>query len=206
MQWYETEVRAVETALPSRPPPSPVVFYGSSSIRLWGSIAQDLQEPTVLNLGFGGSTLAACAYYFDRLVAPQKPRRLVLYAGDNDLGDGALPQDVLSSLRKLLSRMDQTLGLIPFTFLSIKTSPARWHLRDHIRQSNELVRKELAGRPCSNFIDVAKPLLDARGTPIEHFFAEDGLHLSHAGYQVWTRVLRGHHHEIFIEDSCRSDS
>ena len=65
----------------------PPVFYGSSSIRLWITLAEDF-DPRVLNLGFGGSTLEACDYFFSRLVMPVSPRSLLLYAGDNDLGDG----------------------------------------------------------------------------------------------------------------------
>ncbi len=49
-----------------------------------------------INLGFGGSTLAACAWFFDPIVAPvSHPQTLILYAGDNDLGDGRHPEEVL---------------------------------------------------------------------------------------------------------------
>ena len=47
------------------------MFYGSSSIRLWDTLAEDI-DPGVVNLGFGGSTLQACDYFFERLVRPCK--------------------------------------------------------------------------------------------------------------------------------------
>ena len=60
MQWYESEVRALEQKTLSRVNGNhPPVFYGSSSIRLWATLAEDF-DPRVLNLGFGGSTLEAC--------------------------------------------------------------------------------------------------------------------------------------------------
>ncbi|NIP39019.1 MAG: hypothetical protein GWO07_09850, partial [Candidatus Dadabacteria bacterium] len=49
---------------------NPVVFYGSSSVRLWERLDEDFAGHEVLNLGFGGATIDYCAYYFDRLVKP----------------------------------------------------------------------------------------------------------------------------------------
>jgi len=57
---------------------------------------KDFEEYMPINLGFGGSTLAACAWFFDPIVAPViHPQTLILYAGDNDLGDGRHPEEVL---------------------------------------------------------------------------------------------------------------
>src|SRR5579863_5577261 len=84
MDWYESEVQALERTSLSRVNGNhPPVFYGSSSIRLWDTLAEDF-DPRVLNLGFGGATLEACDYFFARLVPPVNPRSLLLYAGDND--------------------------------------------------------------------------------------------------------------------------
>src|SRR5438876_763231 len=110
MNWYEEEVRALERQRSSRPRISrPVVFYGSSTFRLWTTLALDLAEPRALNLSFGGSTLEACAYFFDRLVPPEQPSSVVVYAGDNDLGDGQIPDRVLSSFQALAGRMEDAL-------------------------------------------------------------------------------------------------
>ena len=65
MQWYEEEVRGLEQAREKNPPfCDPVAFYGSSSIRLWNTLAQDFAGERIVNLGFGGSTLEACASFF----------------------------------------------------------------------------------------------------------------------------------------------
>jgi hypothetical protein len=78
MQWYEGEVRALERTNAGRVNGNhPPVFYGSSSIRLWDTLGQDV-DPRVMNLGFGGATLEACDYFFPRLVPPLHPRSLLL--------------------------------------------------------------------------------------------------------------------------------
>jgi lysophospholipase L1-like esterase len=190
MEWYEAEVRAMEQARAANPPPhGGVVFYGSSSIRLWSSLSADFAGIDVVNSGFGGSTMAACAYFFARLVTPLRPRSLILYAGDNDLGDGRAPEEVFNAYRELVAQLNAQVGPIPLGFISIKLSPARWNLRDAIRRTNELIRAELEMRPSSYYIDIIPPMLDADGKPRQELFAEDGLHLSQEGYRVWTEVI-----------------
>jgi lysophospholipase L1-like esterase len=193
MEWYEDEVRGLELARGGGPTgPPPVAFYGSSSIRLWDTLDEDLPGVPAVNLGFGGSTLAACAHFFARLVPPCRPRSLLLYAGDNDLGDGRSPEDVLASLRDLLRQSDALLGPIPTAFLSIKPSPARQHLDGSIRRANDLARREIDARPSGRYIDVHARMLDPDGRPRPELYGEDGLHLSRAGYRVWAAAIREH--------------
>ncbi len=197
MQWYEAEVRAMEHARDSAPPRcGAVVFYGSSSIRLWSSLRDDFCGVNLVNTGFGGSTLAACVYFFDRLVLPYHPHSVVLYAGDNDLGDGKRPENVRDSFRAFLHKME-SLGPIPLGVISIKPSPARWHLRDAIYQTNAMIRQDLLARPSSYYIDIVPAMLNAQGGPRTELYQADGLHLSPEGYQVWTEAVSAYHEYLF---------
>ena len=64
MECYEEEVRNLERLQPLPPrEPGPVAFFGSSSLRLWESLDDDFRGVGVVNLAFGGSTLAACARF-----------------------------------------------------------------------------------------------------------------------------------------------
>ncbi len=181
--------------LPGARPP---VFYGSSSIRLWSTLAQDF-DPLVVNLGFGGSTLEACNYFFSRLVPPLNPRSILLYAGDNDLGDGREPEQILAWFRSLADKVESSLGAIPLGFVSVKPSPARYAIIDRIRRLNELVFKEISFRPFAYYVDVFASMLDEAGEPRKLYFQEDGLHLSHEGYLLWSRLLEPYRHQIFTQ-------
>lgn len=207
MHWYEEEVRALEQRLQTSPiPPNPAAFYGSSTITLWSTLAADLAMPCALNLGFGGSTLEACAYFFERLVVPIHPAFLVVYAGDNDLGDGAKPESVLKSFRSLAEKVDRSLRGIPFAFISVKPSPARFGNIDRIRRTNDLIRLEIARRENSHFISVFEAMLDEEGNPRAELFLKDGLHLASAGYRLWSALLSSHLNEIFKlqSEACNS--
>lgn len=193
MEWYEEEVRALEQARATKPlPRNPIIFYGSSSIRLWTSLDADFPTLSPLNLGFGGSTLAACVWFFERIVVPYRPRRLIVYAGDNDLGDGQHPDDVIRSFHALVHKIIIHLGSVSVTFMSIKPSPARQELFDAITYTNEAIRRSLVDRETFSYVDIFHPMLDSAGRPRAELYAEDGLHLSAAGYRVWKHVLSHH--------------
>ncbi len=154
-------------------------------------------DPRVLRIGFGGSTLEACDYFFARLVPPVHPQSLLLYAGDNDLGDGRSLDELFHSFRSLAGKVATLLGRIPFGFFSIKPSPARYPIIDHIRRLNDLVRHEIESIPSGYYIDVYSAMLGDVGKPRAELFLEDGLHLNHDGYRLWSRVLEQHRNQIF---------
>ncbi len=197
MQWYEAEVRALERArigrgIGERTP----VFYGSSSIRLWDTLAEDV-GPGILNLAFGGSTLEACDHFFARLVAPVNPRSLLVYAGDNDLGDGRTVEQALGWFRSLADKVEDSLGAIPFGFISIKPSPARFPIVDRISRLNDLVRQEIEARPSGYYVDVFPAMLNEAGQPRTELYFEDGLHLNREGYRLWGSILQPYRNQIF---------
>lgn len=197
MDWYEPEVRALEATLRAAQPLQGVIaFYGSSSIRLWTTLASDFSGLSVVNLGFGGATLAACVHFFERLVLLCAPASLVLYAGDNDLGDGRRPEEVVGSFRALRDKVQRHLPRARFAFISIKPSPARAHLRGRIEAANRLVQVELAGWPAAAYIDVYRPMLGADGQPRRELFLADGLHLSAEGYRLWAQVLNAERYKF----------
>src|SRR5688500_3924563 len=89
---FEKDIRAYEAADRKDPPtPGGIVFYGSSSIRMWKSLKEDFPGMNVINRGFGGSTAPDALRYVDRIVIPYKPSAVVVYEGDNDLAKGRTP-------------------------------------------------------------------------------------------------------------------
>jgi lysophospholipase L1-like esterase len=191
MTWYEDEVRALEGRCAGGILKKEAnTFYGSSSIRLWDSLEKDMSEFKVSNLGFGGSTLEACVHFFERLLLPCKPSSILLYAGDNDLGDGKSSRQVIGYLEAFISKMDKYLQDVPFAFVSVKPSPSRIYLQKSIMDVNGYAQLRLESRANSLYIDVYSRMLDSEDKPIERFYVEDGLHLSADGYRLWTQVVR----------------
>ena len=182
MDLYAEEVKQLEQKVREQPRDS-VVFYGSSTIRMWTTLNEAFPHIQLQNLGFGGSTLAACAWYIERLVMPAHPRAVILYAGDNDLGENRQPQEVYLFFCSLAEKIQRYLPGVPLSFISIKPSPARWGIVEEIRKTNALIE------PNTEFIDLSAAMLDADGKPRHELYQADGLHLSPAGYAVWQEQL-----------------
>jgi len=111
-----------------------------------------------------------------------------MYAGDNDLDEGASPEEVLASFEAFVLGVRQHLGSIPVAFLSIKPSPLRQSNLHNIRRANELIRAA-AVRTGITFIDVFPLMIDEGGKPRAELFQEDTLHLNASGYAMWKTVL-----------------
>ena len=176
----------------------PAAFYGSSSVRLWDSLSEDV-GPGIANIGFGGSTLEACDFFFNRLVPPVRPRSLLIYAGDNDLGDGRSPEQVFASFQSISVRVAATLGGIPLGFISIKPSPARFPIIDRIRRTNAMVRQYIECLPSGYYVDIFGEMLTASGAPRTDLYQADGLHLNRDGYRLWGSALKPHLNKIFTK-------
>jgi len=193
MVWYENDVRQVEQQIKTLRYEPSTIFYGSSSIRLWNSLYDDFKPFQPVNMGFGGSTLEACVHFFPRMMKEMNPNYLVVYAGDNDLGDGKTPDTVLRYFLQLDDRIRQQFGNTPYTYMSVKPSITRWHINDTILRTNRLIKDAIDKKQTNtSFLDIYNCMLDENGYPIEALYDADGLHLSKAGYNVWRDVLVSH--------------
>jgi lysophospholipase L1-like esterase len=171
------------------PAPHEVLFVGSSSIRMWTTLAADFPGVPVINRGFGGSELSDVVAFADRIVVPYRPRLIVLYAGDNDLAAGKTPATVLAELRSFVAIVHRDLPGTPIAFIAVKPSIARQAILDRFRETNRLVRLYAATDPSLRFVDVFTPMLDSLGQPRRDLFLEDGLHMNAAGYAIWRDLL-----------------
>jgi lysophospholipase L1-like esterase len=193
---FESEVEALQAKLID-PPPRPIVFYGSSSIRLWKTLSQDLPDYAVLNCGFGGSRLTDCLYFAPRVVTPLKPSAVVIYAGDNDLATGAAPEQVFDSFRQLFFALRTSSPDLPIAFVSVKPCPARFKYIQNIERFNRLVDDFLGTQSNTDYIDIFSDLLGPDHQPILSLFRSDQIHLSQAGYQIFKRDISEYLHDEF---------
>ena len=189
MIWYQDEIERVEKVRATLSYEPDVVFYGSSSFRLWGALYENFKEYKPANLGFGGSTLAACVWYFERILKPYKPKLLLIYAGDNDIGDGRNPEEIFIFFQQLEVKIRENCGNIPVGFISIKPSIARYNLRGQIVYTNKLIENEIKKLPNFHYINIYDSMLDSHRHPKKAYFENDGLHLSAAGYELWKAHL-----------------
>lgn len=191
MEWYEEEVQRVEKEVVNIAYQPETVFYGSSSITLWGTLYEDFEDLKPVNLGFGGSTLAACVWFFDRIMAQvNSAKTIIIYAGDNDLGDGRHPEEACISYRQLITQIRSRFGNVPCYYISIKPSIQRWEIVGKIAETNRLIKEEIENDEFQHYIDIFPLMLNEQGNPDTTLYEPDGLHLSSLGYAIWQKKIR----------------
>ncbi|MXW63671.1 MAG: hypothetical protein F4Y00_02855 [Bacteroidetes bacterium SB0662_bin_6] len=189
-QWEEA-IQAFEQMDETNPPPEgAILFAGSSSIRLWSTLAEDFPDARVINRGFGGSQMSDLIHFADRIVTPYAPRLILVYEGDNDVAAGKTAEQVFADYQQFVSLVHDQLSDTRIAFIAIKPSLARRSLMDEMRKANGLIEEYAAARDHLDYIDIFTPMLGEDGEPLPDIFVDDGLHLNAAGYAIWAEVVR----------------
>lgn len=185
---FEPEIAAFE-AQPA-PAANSIVFVGSSSIRVWNGLTEAFPGKTVVQRGFGGSEMNDAIKYIGRIIAHDRPKQILLYEGDNDIGQSnASARDVYARFTTFFALARKMAPSATITFISIKPSVARKQFLATQAEANRLIKTYLAGQKNTSYIDVYTPMLDASGQPRAELFQADGLHMNAQGYDLWKQII-----------------
>lgn len=189
--FFASEIEAfVEADRTAPPAPGQIVFVGSSSIRFWTTLEQDMAPLGIVRRGFGGAHLSHVVHEAPRIVIPYAPRAVVVYAGDNDIGAGKSAETVVADFEALVALLRASLPEVDVWFLSIKPSRLRASLWPEMAKANARIRALAEADPRLHYVDVGTVLLGSDGEPSADFFRFDGLHLNADGYAAWTKVVK----------------
>jgi lysophospholipase L1-like esterase len=189
-EWYENEIRIFEIMDRYDPPPDSVVlFTGSSTIRRWYNLAEDMYPQIVINRGFGGSVMKELNQNINRIVFPYKPFRIFVYEGDNDITKGTKPSSFLEECKVFISQCQQRLPGTEIIFLSIKPSPSRMRHWKRMDRANHLLKDLCMTHENVNFIDISTPMFKKPGILKDDIYAEDGVHLNDKGYALLRHAI-----------------
>lgn len=185
-KWAEAVEKFVASDQVSPPAKGGVLFVGSSSISRWSGLKRAFPDFNVINRGLAGSTFPDTIHYLDRIALPYAPRAVVVYAGENDIKEGATPEKVTSDFATFCKLIHEAHPKTEIFFIAIKPSPSRWGLRSKFTAANLLVAQACEADPRLTYVDVVPPMLDADGKPRPELFQSDRLHMTSAGYSIWT--------------------
>jgi lysophospholipase L1-like esterase len=178
----ETHFKSVPAA------PGRVVFLGDSITEMtdWGDWFPELRT---MNRGIGGQAICDVALRLDTaLIAP---KAISLMIGTNDLhglGKSSNIEDIADQMRALVQQIQHMAPSVPLFINSI--TPRSIHFRDRIILLNQDYR-EIAEESGAIYVDLWPAFSDGDGA-IRTELTTEGLHLSVAGYKLWTDILRPH--------------
>jgi len=169
-----------------------ILFVGSSSIRLWSAIEQDMAPYPVIQRGYGGAKFSDVAWYAERLIYPHRFRALVLFVANDIAGSpkDKSPQQVASLFARVVKTVRARYPDTPVFYIEVTPTPSRWAVWPQASRANRMIRRLCDSEPHLHFIATSDQFLDDNGLPRAELFREDRLHLNRDGYRLWSRIIK----------------
>ncbi len=162
-----------------------VVVTGSSSIRMWSSLSEEFSSWAPVQRGFGGAWLSEVAGAADVLISPHEPSAVVVFAGANDLAEGATVEETFDAYRCLLTRIREEVGHVPVAMITVTPTPSRWDRWPEAEAFHEMVIELSEQWSGLHVVDGRQAYLATGAPPDAGLFLPDLLHLNSEGYALW---------------------
>lgn len=191
--WKEVQAFRASDSI-AFPAPGQILFVGSSSFTRWTDVQQYFPKHKILNRAFGGSSLPDLIRYRYDVLYPYEPKQIVMYCGENDFAasDTVSVETVVNRFKLLFELTRFKFRNTPFMYVSMKPSPARLKLLPKYVEANKIIKKYLATKKKTTFIDVYPRMLNTHGAPMPEIFVADSLHMNARGYAIWKKILESH--------------
>lgn len=172
-----------------------LLFVGSSSIRLWSTIKDEMAPYPIIQRGFGGSNSPAVLAYIQRIVYPHPFSAIVIFIANDITGSPTdlTPKESADNFRNIVKSIRTRYKKQPVFIVEITPCQSRWKKWPAIQQNN--ARLEAFCKKGKNlyFIETAQNFLNEKGEPRNELFRDDHLHLNREGYKVWGGLIK---HEV----------
>lgn len=170
------------------------VFYGSSSIRMWGQerLERHMAPAPVLCHGIGGSCAEHMLYRYDALIKPYAPKALVWYCGSNDLALGYAPEEAYALTERVFAWTHIDFPECRILILPVFHCRSRDALWPQYQIFNRSLERYAAERPWARALNLESLYHAEDGRIRDEIFLEDQLHLNDEGYERLQRIVRPH--------------
>ena len=161
-----------------------IVFFGSSTIRLWSNLERDFPKHNVLNLGFGGAFIHSMVSHFESLFTGLTPKAIFLYLGGNDLNLDLSTDKIIAQCKALIEAIHQRFPQTKIYHISIKPSLERQEHLHSILAINHAMHNLTKECAYLTQIRLFEALLDLKQNIRKDVLLQDGLHLNTEGYSI----------------------
>ncbi|MEZ6134741.1 MAG: GDSL-type esterase/lipase family protein [Pirellulaceae bacterium] len=193
---WEEDIRKLEQLDEKESDPEhAILFVGSSSIRLWETMPEDMAPWPTIRRGYGGAKLSDLAVFVERLVKPHQFDALAIFVA-NDISNSKnenqpdkSPEEVLELYKLIVSKVRQSHPTQPIAFIAITPTSSRFEVWNQIKRANQLIEDYCDQDETLFFIATADAYLKD-GKPNDGLFRDDKLHLNRDGYRIWGKLMR----------------
>ncbi len=173
-------------------PDEAILFIGSSSIRRWDTIENDMRPYRVVQRGYGGAKYTDLAVFAKRLIHSHEYIALVVFVANDVQGkaEDHSPEQVEECARYIAEVSRKHRPQAPIFFIEITPTRKRFSAWPLIREVNARLQQLSLSMPDTYFISTSDHFLDPSGNPRDELFVDDQLHLNGDGYKKWSKLIR----------------
>mgnify|MGYP006075474543 FL=1 len=169
-----------------------ILFIGSSSIRRWNSIKEDLSHFEPIKRGYGGARYSDLIHFTERLVSPHNVKAVAIFVA-NDITGGTKdlsPKEVLNLAKFIVKKIRKSHENTPIFFIETTPTSKRWKVWNKISKANDLIKDFTSKKRDLFYINTRSYYIKSNGMPNDELFTEDKLHLNRAGYKIWGKIIK----------------
>jgi lysophospholipase L1-like esterase len=108
------------------------------------------------------------------------------------LGGGKTPATVAADFKTFAEKVWAADKKTKIAYIAVKPSIKRWAIVDKVKEANRLIEAYCQTDKRLDFIDIYPVMLGEDGKPKPELFVADGLHMTPAGYKLWTGIVEKH--------------
>ena len=172
--------------------PESILFLGSSSIRLWETLKEDMAPMQLIQRGYGGAHFRDLIFYIDTILNQHDLSMIVCFVA-NDISQKNSNESVKTIVKNydyVIKRIRKKHPNLPILQISITPTESRWHLWSKINELNMALKDYCASHSKMVFLETTSHFLNAEGLPKKELFRRDKLHLNKEGYSLWNSLIR----------------
>jgi hypothetical protein len=185
--WEKDILKFEQQDKSEKDPANAILFAGSSSIRLWSTLKDDVAPYPVIQRGFGGSKFSDMAVYAKRIIYPHQFKALVIFEANDITGSKTdkTPAEVVKLFRDIVKTVRKKYADQPIFLFEITPTKSRWAVWPTVKQTNQMLKETCSKLHNTYFIETASSYLNKDGVPRNELFIKDMLHQNHEGYIIW---------------------
>lgn len=191
-RWEETIARLESKDALEQHPDDSILFLGSSSVRLWETIGEDVAPWHPIQRGYGGAKFSDLAVFADRLIRSHRFQAVVIFVANDVTGKQSDPStyEIKQLVRNVLRTIRKQYDTVPIFLVEITPTESRFQAWDEICDVNSMLRELALTSPNTWFVETAEHYLDENKRPISQYFRDDGLHQNREGYKLWGKLIK----------------
>lgn len=184
-------------------PNTAVLFMGSSSIRLWKTLKEDMNPIPAIQRGYGGASYSDLIHFTEAIVKPHNVSGIVIFVA-NDIRaqpDDKQPEEVLALFKEVIRLIRKHHSNVPVFSVAVTPTPSRWKAWPEIARANSLIETYCSETPHLYFIKTESKFLTPEQLPDSSLFVQDMLHQNEKGYEKWGAIIKKELEEVLYNSS-----